>query len=77
VDAASPVVNVHAVGSEEVVSASCEADHQRGEQAARDRFEKDIEKGVDEGSDRTGVGREVVVGENIRGRKERRTVTCL
>lgn len=77
VDATGPVVHIHSVGSEQVVTASCEANHQRGEQAARDRFEEDIEKGVDEGSDGTSIGREVVGGENIRGREESRAVTCL
>lgn len=76
-DATGPVVHVHSVVSEQVVTASCETDHQRGEQAARDRFEEDIEKGVDEGSDSTGIGREVVGGENVRRREKSRAVACL
>jgi hypothetical protein len=77
VDATGPVVHIHSVGSKEVVAASCGADHQRSEQAARDRFEKNIEESVDEGSDCAGVGREVVGGEEVRGRKERRGITGL
>ena len=71
------VVHDHAVSAEEIVAGGCGADHQRRDQTTRDGFEEHIKDGVDERTDRAGIGREVVDVQGIRNGEEWWAVACL
>lgn len=65
VDPAGPVVDVGAVGAQEVVCARGAGDDDRGDQAAGDGFEEDVEDGVDEAADCAEVGWEILILESF------------
>lgn len=65
VDPAGPVVDAGAVGAQEVVCARGAGDDDRGDQAAGDGFEEDVEDGVDEAADCAEVGWEVLILESF------------
>jgi hypothetical protein len=71
------VVHDHSVASEEVVPACRGPDHQRCDQAACDRFEKDIEYRINEGSDCSKIWREVFDAQEIWDVEKRWAVATL
>lgn len=71
------VVHNHAVSTEEIIAGGCGADHQRRDQTTRDGFEEHIKDGVDERTDRAGIGREVVDVQGIGNGEEWWAVACL
>lgn len=73
----SVVIHDRAVSSEEVVAACCGSNHQRCDQATRDRFKEHIEYGVDERCYCADICRKVLEGQDVGNAEEWRAVAGL